>query len=128
MKPIHEVDIKGIKYEGDEYSEVLNKAREIFDITFCKISNVEKPYISCLDRIEHDGTDKDGIEYAVGMYCLGGMKDDCPIIYLISDGYRSYWGTEADKDYNDTIKKSRLFHEEPYIETLDGKYYIPEGE
>ena len=94
----------GVDYESEDYSDALKKCEIAFNKHYCK-NDMEKTHISCLDKYEHDGDDYKGVEYAVGLYCLGkcipsfedNEREDINI-GLITDGkYRCGWFKYGEK-------------------------------
>lgn len=111
----------GVKYSTEEAFKARENAEIAFNELFCHV-NTRKSYSSCLERSESDGHNEDGIEYAVGMYCLGGCvpKLDPIEIDLITDGNGLCGWMYHSEKYKKGLDPFRRFACEPIEEVKKG--------
>lgn len=94
----------GVEYGTEDASDARRKCEIAFNKFYCK-NDMEKTHISCLEMYEHDGDDVEGVEYTVGLYCLGectplfeDIGRESINIGLITDGkYKCGWFKYGDK-------------------------------
>ena len=89
----------GVEFGSDDAADARKKCEIAFNKFYCK-NDMEKTHINCLERYEYDGDDDKGVEYAVGLYCLGkcapvsldDFKKEDIHVGLITDGkYNCGW-------------------------------------